>query len=66
MTSPLQTALVKGKPLKYRVRRSSRARKFGVQVCRREGVVIVLPRRAALNEVPGLLEGRTVRRPLRS
>ena len=57
MSNQLQTALIKGKPLKYRVRRSRRARKFGVQVCKREGVVIILPHRAGLKAVPGLLEG---------
>ena len=36
-------ALIKGRPVRYRVRRSRRARKVGVQVCRRDGVVVVLP-----------------------
>jgi predicted metal-dependent hydrolase len=49
-------ALIKGKPVHYRVRRSRRARKMGVQVCRRDGVVITLPRRVALKIVPELLE----------
>ena len=49
-------ALIKGKPVRYRVRRSRRARKMGVQVCRRDGVVIVLPRRVGLKVVPELLE----------
>ena len=49
-------ALIKGKPVRYRVRRSRRARKMGVQVCKRDGVVIVLPQRVGLKVVPELLE----------
>lgn len=49
-------ALIKGQPVRYRVRRSRRARKMGVQVCKRDGVVIVLPHRVALKVVPELLE----------
>ena len=51
-----EVALIKGKPLHYRVRRSRRARKMGVQVCRRDGVVITLPPRVGLKVVPELLE----------
>jgi hypothetical protein len=47
--------LIKGKPVHYRVRRSRRARKMGVQVCRRDGVVITLPQRVGLRVVPELL-----------
>lgn len=50
-----QTALVEGQPLRYRVRRSRRARRPGVQVCRQQGVVITLPWRTAGAEVPRLL-----------
>lgn len=49
-------ALIKGKPVRYRVRRSRRARKMGVQVCKRDGVVIVLPNKVGLKVVPELLE----------
>ena len=49
-------ALIKGKPVHYRVRRSRRARKMGVQVCKRDGVVITLPHRVGLKIVPELLE----------
>jgi len=56
MTGRLETTLIKGRPLSYRVRRSRRARKMGVQVCKRDGVVIVLPQRVALKVVPELLE----------
>lgn len=49
-------ALIKGKPVHYRVRRSRRARKMGVQVCKRDGVVITLPQRVGLKVVPELLE----------
>lgn len=48
--------LIKGRPVRYRVRRSRRARKMGVQVCRRDGVVITLPQRVGLKVVPELLE----------
>jgi len=57
MTGRLETTLVGGRPLSYRVRRSRRARKMGVHVDRRDGVVVVLPWRTALKVVPGLLEG---------
>jgi len=49
-------ALIKGKPVRYRVRHSRRARKMGVQVCKRDGVVIVLPQKVGLKVVPELLE----------
>ena len=49
-------ALIKGKPVRYRVRRSRRARKMGVQVCKRDGVVVVLPQKVGLKVVPELLE----------
>jgi len=48
--------LIKGKPVRYRVRRSRRARRMGVQVCKRDGVVIVLPQKVGLKVVPELLE----------
>jgi predicted metal-dependent hydrolase len=52
----LTLTMIKGKPVRYRVRRSRRARKMGIQVCQREGVVIVLPRKVGLQVVPELLE----------
>lgn len=55
MIGPLQTTLLAGRPVRYRVRRSPRARRVGVQVSAREGLVVVLPRRAALREVEGAL-----------
>ncbi|MEN8006645.1 MAG: SprT family zinc-dependent metalloprotease [Candidatus Krumholzibacteriota bacterium] len=48
--------LIKGKPVRYRVRRSRRARKLGVRVCKRDGVVIILPQKVGLKVVPELLE----------
>lgn len=56
MPEGLQTALVQGQPLRYRVRRSRRARRAGVQICRRQGVMVVLPWRCAAAEVPRLLQ----------
>ncbi|MCK9996026.1 MAG: M48 family metallopeptidase [Candidatus Krumholzibacteria bacterium] len=49
-------ALIKGKPVRYRVRRSRRTRKMGIQVCKRDGLVIILPERMGLKVVPELLE----------
>ena len=37
----LETALINGRPLKYSIRRSKRARQVKVQVCQRDGVVVV-------------------------
>jgi predicted metal-dependent hydrolase len=48
--------LIKGKPIRYRVRRSRRARKMGIQICKRDGLVIVLPQKVGLKVVPELLE----------
>ena len=49
-------ALIKGKPVRYRVRRSRRTRKMGIQVCKRDGLVIILPERMGLKVIPELLE----------
>ena len=49
-------ALIKGKPVHYRVRRSRRTRKMGIQVCKRDGLVIILPERMGLKVIPELLE----------
>jgi len=48
-------ALVQGQPVRYRVRRSDRARRVHVSVSRREGVVVVLPPRAPRREVAAML-----------
>jgi len=50
VTGPLEATLVLGKPVRYRVRRSPRARRIGVQVSAREGLIVVLPKRAPLRE----------------
>jgi len=55
VTGSLETTLVQGRPVRYRVRRSARARRISVQVSRREGLVVVLPRRAAKREVAAAL-----------
>ncbi len=44
-------AIIKGRTLKYRIRRNSRARKLRVSVCREQGVVVTLPTRVALSEI---------------
>lgn len=48
-------ALIAGRPVRYEIRRSGRARRPAIQVSRRDGVVVVLPRRTPLAEVPELL-----------
>lgn len=52
----LETTLIAGKPLRYSVRRSRRARRLGLTVCHRQGVEVVLPWRARLSDVPDLLK----------
>ncbi len=48
--------VIGGRPLCYRVRRSRRARKMGLSVSKREGVLVTLPQRVSYAEVPRLLE----------
>ncbi len=52
---PVMT-MIGGRPLCYRVRKSRRARKLGLSVSRREGVLVTLPQRVGYAEVPALLE----------
>lgn len=47
MIGKSKRTLVLGKPVSYRVRRSSRTKRIGVQVSAREGLVVVLPKRMA-------------------
>ena len=56
MTSKLRATLVLGKSVRYRVRRSSRAKRIGVQVSAREGLVVILPRRAAATEIKRIMD----------
>ncbi|MBU2502252.1 MAG: SprT family zinc-dependent metalloprotease [bacterium] len=56
MSQRTETTLLNGRPLRYRVRKSRRARKLGIRICPREGVVVTLPWRVAYAEVPALLE----------
>ena len=55
MTGPLEATLLLGKPVHFRVRRSPRARRVGVQVSRRDGLVVVLPRRATRRDAEAAL-----------
>ncbi|MFO7654344.1 MAG: SprT family zinc-dependent metalloprotease [Candidatus Krumholzibacteriia bacterium] len=48
-------ALVEGRPIRYRVRRSPRARHSRITVSRREGVVVTIPRRAPLAEAGAVI-----------
>lgn len=45
------TALIKGRPLKYRVRRNPQARRLRVWVSRENGVVVTLPSRAPARDI---------------
>ncbi len=47
--------LINGKPARYRVRRSTRARRLILQVDRRDGLVVILPHRMPLREVDRML-----------
>jgi predicted metal-dependent hydrolase len=51
-----ETILIKGRVLRYRVRRNRRARGFRVNVSPGEGVVVVIPWRTSLKEVPPMME----------
>jgi len=51
VTGPLQSTLVLGRPVRFSVRRSPRARRVGVEVSARQGLVVILPKRAALRHV---------------
>jgi len=48
---PLRKTLILGKPVRYRVRRSLRIKRVTVEITPREGMVIVLPKRAAAGMV---------------
>ncbi len=48
---PAEITLIGGRPARYRVRRSDRARRLTLRVTHDEGLVVVLPRRWALAEV---------------
>ncbi len=54
MTTQLETTLINGRPLKYRIRRSKRSRRVKVQVCRQDGVVVILPLRTSKKILPGM------------
>jgi len=55
LTGRSQKTLINGKPARYRVRRSNRARRLGLEVDRRDGLVVVLPRHVPLTEVEKML-----------
>ena len=56
MTVTTDRTLIAGRRLRYSVRRSRQARRPGIEVSRRTGVVVILPRRAARALVPDLLD----------
>jgi len=49
--------LVGGRPLRLRLRRSARARRLSVQASPRDGIEVIVPRRATWREVEELLAG---------
>lgn len=51
MTDRLETTLVLGRPVRYRLRRSRRARRINFHVTRQKGLEVVLPWRWALRDV---------------
>lgn len=55
MVSAAETVLINGRPLKYRIRRSKRARRVRVQICRSDGVMVILPWRTSRKIMTGLL-----------
>jgi predicted metal-dependent hydrolase len=55
MSTREETRLVLGRPLRLRLRRSTRARNLHVLVSARDGVEVVVPRRATLRDVDALL-----------
>lgn len=55
MDTVSQVALIAGKPVRYTVRRSARARRAILHVTHDEGLVVVTPRRSGLKEVDDML-----------
>jgi hypothetical protein len=52
---PLSRTLLRGRVLRYRLRRNRRTRRPGLEVSRRDGLVVSVPWRAREEIVPGLL-----------
>jgi len=50
-----ELTLIAGKPVRYRIRRSKRARYITLSVDKRDGLVVVMPSRATLAEIPPVL-----------
>jgi predicted metal-dependent hydrolase len=55
MAARNETRLVQGRALRFRLRRSARARNLSILVSARDGVEVVIPRRATLRDVDVLL-----------
>ncbi len=55
MSSALHRTLLRGRTLRYSVRRNPRTRRPGLEVSRRDGLVVSLPRRARDEIIPSLL-----------
>ncbi len=54
--APLEVALISGQAVRYRVRRSDRARRLTIQVSRRDGLVVILPRSTPRAEVARMID----------
>lgn len=60
MSNRQEITLIQGKPVRYRVRRSQRARRLTLEVDKRNGLVVVLPARVARREVFAMLQEHAV------
>ena len=60
MTERRETFLIKGKPLRYRVRHNRRARFYRITVSKREGVRVLLPKGGSFKDLPELLQERSL------
>jgi hypothetical protein len=59
MTERTETTLIEGKPVRYRLRRSRRARRLNLRVSRRAGLEVVLPWRWTLQDVDDALRSHS-------
>jgi len=55
MSDRVETTLIHGKPVRYRIRRSKRARRLNLHISARAGLEVVLPWRWALRDVESAL-----------
>jgi predicted metal-dependent hydrolase len=53
--SPLRRTLLRGRTLRYTLRRNKRTRRPGLEVCKRDGLVVSVPWRAREETIPELI-----------